>query len=249
MGALGVVAAGVVAVVAVVQSGAAGGSDRPREASGVRRSTVSVPDVAGLTEANAVRALGAARLVANIRFVKDAPRTGTVLRAEPAAGSEVPARTVILLTIALAPRLPVPGPAHEEDLRPLSTLVEDTPSAFVGLYRDGRGVPHVVFGPDVDEASWAARLRKAAGGIRYVTDRCGRSHADLQAVQDAVTAKRWTSNPSLAFSVAVHPATCTARIESDLLTSQEIEALVARFGTTISIDTTKGSHPELLPAR
>jgi hypothetical protein len=249
VGTLGLVAAGVIAVVAVVQSGAAGGSDRHRQASGSRRSTVSVPDVVGVTEAKAVKALGAVGLVANVHFVKDAPRTGTVLRADPAAGSKVPADAVVSLAIALAPRLAAPAPSHEEDLRPLSSLVEDTPSAFVGLYRDGHGLPRVVFGPDVDQASWAARLRKGAGGIRYATDRCGRSRADLQAVQDAVAARQWTSNRSLPFSVAVHPATCTVRIESDLLTSQEIEALVARFGTAISIDTTKGSHPELLPAR
>jgi hypothetical protein len=233
----------------VVQSGVAGGSDRHPEASGSRRSTVSVPDVVGSSEAKAVRALGAAGLVANIRFVKDAPRTGAVLRADPAPGSQVPARSVILLSIALGPRLPAPGPRHEEDLRPLSTLVEDNPTAFVGLYRDEGGMPHVVFGPDVDPTSWAPRLRKAAAGIRYVTDRCSRSHAGLQAVQDAVAAKHWTSKRALSFSVAVHPATCTVRVESDLLTRHDVEALVDRFGTAISIDTTKGSHPELLPGR
>jgi PASTA domain len=248
-GTLGLVAVAAIAVVAVVQSGAAGGSERHRQASGSRRSTVPVPEVVGLSEANAVRALGAAGLVANVRYVKDAPRTGAVLRADPAAGNNVPARSVILLSIALGPRLPDPGPGHEEDLRALSTVVEDTPSAFVGLYRDGQGVPHVVFGPGVDLAPWAPRLRKAAGGIRYVTDRCARSRADLRAVQDAVAAKHWTSNRSLPFGVAVDPVTCTVRVASDLLTSHEIKALVDRFGTAISIDTTKGSHPELLSGR
>jgi hypothetical protein len=249
VGTLGLVAVAAVAVVVVVQSGAAGGSDRHRQASASRRSTVSVPDVVGSSEAKAVRALGAAGLVANIRYVKDAPRTGTVLRADPAAGSKVPAKSVISIAIALGPRLPEPGPGHEEDLRAFSTLIEDSPSAFVGLYRDAHGVPHVVFGPDVDPGPWAPRLRKAAGSIRYVTDRCARSRADLQAVQDGVAAKRWTSNRSLPFSVVVHPATCTVRVESDLLGPREIKALVDRFGTAISIDTTKGSHPELLPAR
>jgi hypothetical protein len=172
-----------------------------------------------------------------------------VLGADPAAGSKVPAASVISLEITLGPRLPTPGPSQEEELRPLSTFVEDSPSAFVGLYRDAHGVPHVVFGPNVDTASWAPRLRRAAGGIRYATDRCTRSRADLQAVQDAVAAKRWTSKGSLPFSVVVHPATCTVRVESDLLGAREIKALVDLFGTAISIDTTKGSHPELLPAR
>jgi hypothetical protein len=246
---LGLLASAAITVVAVVQSGAAGSSDRHGRASGSRGSGTSVPDVVGSSEAQAVTALGAAGLVANIRFVKDAPRTGTVLRADPGAGTKVSARSVILLAIALGPRLPTPGPAHEEDLRALSTLVEDNPGAFVGLYRDGHGIPHVVFGSGTDAASWARRLREAAGSIRYVTDRCSRDRADLRAVQEAVAAKDWASSRSLPFGVAVHPATCTVRVESDLLTPHDVKALVERFGTAISLDTTKGSHPVLVRIR
>ena len=42
---------------------------------------------------------------------------------------------------------------------------------------------------------------------------------------------------------------CTVRIESDLLERAEIEALVERYGTAISFDTSEGSHPVLLPLK
>lgn len=51
--------------------------------------SVGVPDVVGLSEGEAVKALGAAGLVANVRYADDAPRTGKVLRSNPAPGSEL----------------------------------------------------------------------------------------------------------------------------------------------------------------
>jgi hypothetical protein len=50
----------------------------------------SVPDVVGLSEGEAVKALGAAGLVANIRYVDDGPRTGKVLGSDPKAGASSP---------------------------------------------------------------------------------------------------------------------------------------------------------------
>jgi hypothetical protein len=234
---------------AVVQAMRADDSGRRQTASGVSGSPLTatpVPDVVGLTEGAAVKALGSAGLVANVRFEKEAPRTGEVLSSEPAAGSELRPESVVLLRIALAPRRPAPGQDQEHELQPFSTMIEANPDAFVGLYRDEEGIPHAVFGHGADPAAWRRRLAAAAEGLPYRTDTCSRSYAELRALQNEIAAKRWTRNKELAFGVYVHPATCTARVESDLLTAADIRALADRYGTAISIDTTEGSHPILL---
>jgi len=50
----------------------------------------------------------------------------------------------------------------------------------------------------------------------------------------------------IGFIGSVDPATCTVRIESDQLTLADIRALIERFGTALSFDTTEGNHPERL---
>jgi hypothetical protein len=214
-------------------------------------SAVAVPDVVGLSEGQAARALDAAGLVANVRYLDDVPRKGTVYDADPAAGRVVPDHSVVLLHISLPPRLPPPGREHELEIAPLSRLVTDHPDVFVGLYRDEAAVPHVVFGPRADPEAWTDRLQEAADGISYPvkgvgyrTDRCPRTLASLRALQDEITTDQdWTANKHLAFGVWVQPETCTVRVESDLLLPAEIEALVDRYGTAISFDTSEGSHP------
>jgi PASTA domain len=238
----------VIGSAAVVQgfTGSGSGSDRERASVMSDSPQSSVPELVGLTEGEAVKALGASSLVANVRFAKDAPRTGKVLRSDPGAGRELRPESVVLVTIALPQRLPPPGPGQEQDLQPFNSMVEDNPDAFVGLYLDEEGVPHAVFGPDVDPAAWRERLATAAEGLPYRTETCPRSRASLRALQDEIAAKDWTQSKDLAFGVFVHPATCTVRVESDLLTDADIRALVDRYGTRISIDTTEGSHPVLL---
>jgi hypothetical protein len=221
-------------------------------------SSVSVPDVVGLGESEAVRALGASGLVANVRYAYDAPRTGKVLHSDPEAGNELRANSAIVLSIALGPRLPTPGQEDEMDIHPLGSVVQDHPEVFVGLYRDAAGVPHVVFGPGVDPETWDERLRAAAErlhypreGVGYRPDMCSRDLKTLRAMQDEIApagraTKWWTKNERLAFGVEVHPETCTVRVESDLLTPDDIEALVNRYNTAISFDTTECAHPVLL---
>ena len=248
-------------VVAFVGCGEAAQKGAPGEAAqattvrtGSAASTAAVPDLVGLAEGEAARALDAVGLVANVRYVADVPRRGAVYRTVPAAGSDVPDRSVVLLFVSLPPRLPSPGQEQEMEMGPVAELITRRPDVFVGLYRDGAAVPHVVFGPGGEPEEWADRLQQAARGISYPvegvgyrTDTCSRSHTSLRAVQDEITADQaWTENERLAFGVWVHPETCTVRVESDLLAPAEIEALVARYGTAISFDTTPGSHPELL---
>ena len=201
-----------------------------------------------------MKMLAAAGLVANVRYADDVPRTGAVYRAVPAARSEVQDHSVVLLRVSLPPRLPPSGQEHELETRSLSRLVTDHPDVFVGLYRDESAVPHVVFGPGADPDEWAGRLTEAAKGIDYPaegigyrSDTCSRTEARLRAIQDEITANQdWTENERLAFGVWVQPETCTVRVESDLLRIAEIAALVARYGTAISFDTTEGSRPVLL---
>ena len=247
-----------IALLAVFLSGCGSASqqavERPeRQVSPV----VRIPDVVGLTEAEAVQALDTAGLVANVRYESDLRRTETVDRAVPAPGTEVEEHSVVRLFIALPPRLPPPAPAQETEIAPLSRLVDDHPNVFVGSYRDGAAVPHVVFGPGADPARWADRLREAASGITYPhegvgyrTDRCSRTHASLRAIEDEIPTKQdWKQNRNLAFGVWLQPETCTVRVESDLLERAEIEALVERYGTAVSFDTSEGSHPVLLPLK
>ncbi|MGH3112241.1 MAG: PASTA domain-containing protein, partial [Gaiellaceae bacterium] len=231
----------------------AGSSGAPAEG------LVSVPDVVGLSEGDAVKVLGASGLVANVRYARDAPRTTNVLHSDPEAGTDLAADSVVVLSIALAPRLPLPGQEHEGEIIPLGSLVEDNPDAFVGLYSDEAGIRHVVFGPGVDPESWEARLMAAAKGITYPaegigyrTDTCSRDRASLRAIQYEIapagrSTKWWTENQRLAFGVWVHSSTCTVRVESDLLAPADIQALVGRYGTAISFDTSEGSAGTLLP--
>jgi hypothetical protein len=253
--ALPIAATALLALLAV-SCGSASQQAAPGEAASSRKAVpvATVPNVVGLTEAEAVTALDAAGLVANVRYDRDLPRTNTVDRAVPAPGTDVDEHSVVLLYIALPPRLPLPAPEQEQESAPLSRLVSDHPDVFIGLYRDGAGVPHLVFGPGADPARWADRLQEAASGITYPhegvgyrTDRCSRTNARLQAIEDEITTNQdWKENRNLAFGVWLQPETCTVRIESDLLERAEIEALVERYGTAISFDTSEGSHPVLL---
>jgi hypothetical protein len=154
-----------------------------------------------------------------------------------------------VLTIGPEPRLPPPPADEEQELHALGTLVEANAAAFVGLYVGAGGTPHVVFGRGAEPTEWKRRLDAAAGGKHYVTETCARERATLRALQDELSERTWTANESLAFGVYVHPATCTVRVESDLLTPAEIDVLAARYGTAISIDTTPGSHPVGLEGR
>jgi PASTA domain len=241
--------AAVLAALVVVASGCADGSterETARDVAGSRPSAVAVPNVVGLTEGAAVKALGSAGLLANVRFAKDAQPTGKVLGSKPAAGSELRPKGVVVITVAPMPRRPVPGPDEEQELQPFNSMIEANPEAFVGLYRDEEGVPHAVFGPEADPAAWQERLTGAAEGLPFRTDTCSRSHAELRALQDEIAARRWTADEKLGPGVFVHPASCTVRVESDLLTTAEIRGLAERYGPKVSFDTTEGSHPVLL---
>ena len=214
-------------------------------------SVVSVPDVVGLTEGEAVRALDAAGLVADVRTDRDLPRTATVDRVAPAPGTDVEYHSLVLLYLARPPHLPVPAPEQEEEIGPLSRLVTDHPNVFVGLYHDEAGVVHVVFGPGADPARWTDRLREAARGITwpeegvgYRADTCSRTNASLRSMEDEIISD-WGEKRRLVFGAWAHAETCTVRVESNLLEPADIEALIERYGTAISFDTSQGSAVRL----
>jgi len=252
-----------VAFLALIVSGCWGAAHEPVPSEtasppqGLGVSTVAVTNVVGLAEGAAAKVLAAAGLVTNVRYVDDVPRVGAVFRAVPAGGSDVPEGSVVVLFISLPPRLPLPGQEHEMEMGKLAGLVARHPEVFVGLYRDEAAVPHVVFGPGADPADWADRLAQAAKGISYPAagigcriDTCSHSLASLRAIQEEITTRQdWTSNEHLAFGVGVDAKTCTVRVQSDLLTRADIEALVDRYHTAVSFDTSEGSHPvRLSPA-
>jgi hypothetical protein len=211
---------------------------------GATPETGGVPDVTGLDERAAVRTLAEAGLVAEVRYLADAPGSGLVRRALPDPNG----RPVVRLELT-RPLRPAGIPSDENRVRALSMLVEEHPEAFVGLYLDRQAVVRVVVGAGADETAWMERLGAAAGVVAWRTERCARTRTELRAVQDEIAADRsWTSNHRLAFATWVQPETCTVRIESDLLGAAEIDALVGRYGTALSFDTTPGSHPVRLTA-
>jgi PASTA domain-containing protein len=220
------------------------------------QSSHAVPDVLGLTEGQAIKALSAAGFVANVRYDDDAPRTAEVVRSDPEAETDLPANSVVVLSIALEPRLPPPGQEHEGETSALGKLAQDNPDAFFGFYRDGRDVLHVVLGPGVDPKRWEDRVAAAAQNLRYPAtadgrpyrvETCSRAYSSLRALQDEIVAVVSTRHDRLGFGVWVHPASCTVRVESDQLETADIRALVDRYGTAISFDTTEGQNPMLLP--
>jgi hypothetical protein len=120
--------------------------------------TVVVPNLTGLSEGDAVKMLAEVGLLAEIRYQKEAPRTGLVLGTDPPSGSEVEAGSSVQVRIPYEPPLPVPDPAEEqqwnEHLAPVSQLIESNPQAFLGVYRDNLdpgGILVVVFNPGADE--------------------------------------------------------------------------------------------------
>ena len=243
-----------IALLALLASGCGSASQRatPAEGSPAERPNrhVTVPDVVGLTEGEAVRALDAAGLVADVRTDRDLPRTATVDRVAPASGTDVDDHSVVLLYIADPPHPPPVAPEQEEEIGPLSRLVTDHPDVFVGLYHDEAGVVHVVFGPGADPAQWADRLREAASGITwpeegvgYRADRCPRTLASLQAIEDDIwtTYQDWVEARHLGFGAWVHAETCTVRVEAHLRPAK-IQEFVERYGTAISFDTSEGSQ-------
>jgi hypothetical protein len=209
--------------------------------------SATVPQVVGLSESSAVKTLAQAGLVAEIHYDRQARQAALVLDSDPAAGAVSSISSSVTLRIAVGPAGPIPGPGEEELNRPLSSLVEDNPGAFVGLYLDASSVPVVVFNPRIDVDAWRARLDAAAEGRPYSTDSCLRSGEELGQVQDELGLRQWSPRAgSISFGVWVDPATCTVRVETDQLTESDIQALIQRFGTAVSLNTSKGSSPERL---
>jgi hypothetical protein len=212
-----------------------------------------VPEIVGMFEPGAVKALAAAGLAANVQYDPLAPQTGRVLESEPPGGASVAPGSSVKLRIALEPGWDVPSVDEEErwnaQTGSLPDLVEANPQAFVGLARNHQdeGVPVVVLNPGVDPDAWRERLDAAAEGHPYRTDVCPRSHQELGRITAEIASRAWSPNArSISFAVGIHPATCTVRIQSDQLTTDDIRALGERFGTAVSVDTSEGSHPVLL---
>ena len=234
------VTAALIALVAgsVVGSAPSARSTAPLPVAPAEKS-VSVPDVVGLGQGEAVKALGAAGLVANVRFDRDAPRTGKVLRSVPEAGSELASSSIVALTTAWPPRLPTPEPDDEQPPEALSSLIQNNPDAFFGTYRDDAGVMVAVFGPGVDPAAWQDRLRAAANGSALRTDTCPRDRERLEAAQDWIPKNVWRKG--LSFGVWVDAETCTVRVDNGTLGPVDLRALAERYGTALSIETMGGA--------
>ncbi|HEX2051918.1 MAG TPA: PASTA domain-containing protein [Actinomycetota bacterium] len=203
------------------------GDGRRREGDG----RVVVPDVAGLPEAEAVKALAGAGLVAAIERSGRAP-TGVAAETEPPPGARVPAGTVVDVIVG---RPAVDRPAPEGDARfdALARIVDEHPDAFVGLYVE-RGSPVVVLGPDAEEEPWLPRLRAAAGRAALRVERCARSRRALEAVQAQVGTRSWATGP-VAFASYVDASTCSVRVVGDL-SDADARSLTERFGSRVTID-------------
>jgi hypothetical protein len=201
---------------------------------------VPVPDVVGMAERDAVKALAAAGIPAEIRHEAEAPPTGRVLRSDPPAGTGVAPGSFVRLYAAYEPPSPVPGPREEAEwnarIGPLSRLVQASREAFVGMYLDEAGVPVVVFNPGVDPDAWQERLERAAGALAYRTEVCPRSREELERIQAELGRRAWSPNAaSIAFATSVSPSTCSVWVESGELKQADLRALGERFGTAVTV--------------
>jgi len=225
-------------VVSTGGSAAIGQTTRAEQQSAPAPTSVAVPDVVGLRQGAAVKALGAAGLVANVRVDRDAPRTGEVLRSTPAAGSELSASSIVALAVAWPPRREAPEPEEEQAVEALGNLIESNSDTFFGAYVDDGGVYVAVFGPGADPAAWNGRLAAAADGIPYRTDTCPRDWKSVTRAQNWIVENVWEEG--LGFSVGVDAETCTVRLSNGNLTPDQIRPVVERYGTAFSIESGMG---------
>lgn len=207
-----------------------------------------VPNVVGLQERDAVKALAQAGLIAEIRIDRRAPMTGEVLRTDPSAGVELGPGSTVLLEASHMPMPPPapPGVDPEERYTTFGQFVENHHDAIVGYYIDEKGRLIVVFSPGVDIEAWLRRLEPhlGKGNQIYRTETCPRSWGELLRIQNEINPDLFTDPKGIAYSSWPEPATCTVRLTSDLFTREDIRRLIDRFGTAISFETTPGSHPE-----
>lgn len=238
--------AAIAALVAVSTGGSAavGQTTPAEEQPAPAPSSVAVPDVVGLSQGEAVKALGAAGFVANVRVDRSASRTGEVLRSVPEAGSELSASSIVVLSVAWPTRPEMREPKEEQAVEALGNLIEANPGTFFGAYVDDAGVYVAVFGPGADPAAWNGRLAAAANGTPFRTDACPRDWKSLTQAQNWIVEN--VSEKGLGFSVWVDAETCTVRLNNGNLTPGQIRPVVERHGTALSIESGMGV-PRLAP--
>ena len=232
----------------VVISGVIGGAAWLRSVRAADRHVIrgQVPNMVGLRQRDAVKALAAAGLIAEVRIDSEAPNTGKVLSSVPEAHEPLAPGSSVLLFVAWEPPRPPPPPGvnPEERYTELGGFVEGHPEIFVGYYIDEHGDLVIVFDPGVDIEAWRQRLEPhlGKGNEHYRTESCSHSLGELQRIAYEIEPNDFPHK--IAYSGDVEPETCTVRITSDQLTHEDIRALSERFGTVVSFETTDGSHPE-----
>jgi hypothetical protein len=93
----------------------------PGESSTIPDGRVTVPDVLGLTEGPAVRALGDAGLVAELRYDETAPPGGGVVAVDPEPGARVGEESIVLVHVSF-PESGTTRPRPEPCERSLDSL-------------------------------------------------------------------------------------------------------------------------------
>ncbi len=202
---------------------------------------IAVPNVVGLSEAEAEKVLTAAGLEAEFRYSSEGSPVGEVVRTLPENGETVSINSIINVIVATEAFPEETGP--DAGLIPQADLVGAHPEAFVGVYLDDAQTPVVVFNPDVDQQSWQVRLDAAAKGGQYRTESCPYTLVELQLVKSDMMQGAWTDR-DISYGFGVDPATCSVRLMTEALTLAELKALKQRYGPLVTVDTIQGGFSD-----
>jgi len=195
-----------------------------------------VPDVVGMIEGDALKALYVAGLEASVSYkITDGAPVGTVLETIPASGIPSADGSVSVLVARLEPESI--GPSHS-NLAALARITESRPDVFVGVYRDSLGDLHAVFNPGIDKTAWSAQLEAAVPiGVSLHLDQCSVTRGALLELLNFLGRRDWGAHaPQVRFAAEIEPATCGVVMTTRDLTSEDKDELTQRFGSMIAFD-------------
>lgn len=195
---------------------------------------LTVPNVVGMQEGDALKELYTAGLSPVVEEKVDAHPLGMVIETDPAPGTEVVDNSVVTVVVS---GVPSSGPA-ESDLAELARIAESRPDVFVGAYRDHDGNLHAVFNPGTSPEDWRSRLEAAVpSGVELYLNECQVSRQDLMQVLDTLKKQDWSPHASqVAFAAEIDPATCSVVMTTQDLTNEDRAALETLFGSKLRID-------------
>lgn len=214
-------------------------------------SSVAVPDVVGLSEVAAAKALASAGLNPAVVYVAPAGSAtdGTIRATDPPPGAAVTAGAVVEMEVAAVPDTEID--ADRPGLRAISDLVAGNHDAFVGMYLEADDSAVLVLGRGARPADWRAhvdaalQLDGAPVGVTFAT--CDVTRAELDAVAAAIADRTWTTRDELPLVFRIDARACRVVIAAAELTEAEIGALSGRHGDLVAFDRSAAASPWVQP--